>query len=849
RKLPKEELKNLIKLLEEFKQYYAFPERLPDDLFNKEEVKNFILYNFVLKFIEYSEIFRIKGILKREEFLKVNNAEDFLDELLYTYSNKLDLGKNIWRAISEYTKEIRDKGERTFSERLIDWIDEKILSPKVILSLTLLILIAIAIYRWGLFLSGNFSLLTVGLSLVMVSMVKEGKDIPEIVKEKLFKEVKKKSQKERRKKKEGDETWEDCFDGGRSSLAPQERRRDAIENELEDKREFDGGEKLGELDLIFTLGKTQKMFEDGGRRTQIAKIERFPFYKGMLLTKNDFLVLFALVEKDKLSFDELKDLLKGKLAGWQIEDSLEKIDKNTDFLIQKKNSFSLRGSVRKVLKNYLEDTSWEVNKLLVNLGLPPRFIEFSWENLELGLGVSKEEIDILRRVSSKLPKGLDEKDLAILICIGKGKGTISLVADITGIYTQRSGKKIVEKRFYKLLSKGLIFQGRKRGNYYLNKELETILKKILKEEANEKNLISVLTKEEEVCEEGIEKLISNFKKWEEKLLITENDVKFLWIKSKNISLVQEKFSIPQGSLTHSRRRLAKLGLSKNVKDDGRTRLRLSEKGEELLEHLAEGTLTLDVAWKLGVSRWVEIEGKGIMLREDGPFNDLNEFLDEYHLLLEGIERIKTKPYQGLSERRLKVFCFYYLGIPVRDIARLLDIRQSLVSAYLNDLKEKGIIRKRSEISYELTEEGEKWISAIREKRSPLTDKELEKKIEMVLEETGGNIFETARVLGRSRGELRGIIGRNPQLQKTVERSRIERKKKDELKIVEQEARRKRREEMLLKVKEAMEEAEYNIRKAAGILERQGINIAVRCWVGQLKKSDEQFRQKYEETKR
>ncbi|MCD6227924.1 MAG: hypothetical protein J7K17_00380, partial [Candidatus Omnitrophica bacterium] len=182
RKLPKEELKNLMNLAKEFKQYYAFPEKLPEDLFNKEEAKNFVLYNFVLKFIEYSEISQIKGILKRGESLKVNEAEGFLDELLCAYSTKLDLGKNIWRAISEYT---RDKKERTFSERLIDWIDEKILSPKVILSLTLLILIAIAIYRWGIFLSGNLSLLTAGLSLAMVSIVREGK-IESQIEEELF---------------------------------------------------------------------------------------------------------------------------------------------------------------------------------------------------------------------------------------------------------------------------------------------------------------------------------------------------------------------------------------------------------------------------------------------------------------------------------------------------------------------------------------------------------------------------------------------------------------------------------------------------------------------------------------
>jgi len=448
RRLSKEELKNLIKLLEEFKQCYAFPERLPDDLFNKKEAKNFVLYNFVLKFIEYSEIAQIKGILKRGESLKVNNAEDFLDELLCTYSTKLNLGKNIWRAISEYTKEIRDKGERTFSERLIDWVDEKILSPKVILSLTLLTLIAIAIYRWGLFLPGNLSLITAGLSLAMVSMVR-------------------------------------------------------------------GEEK--------------------------------------------------------------------------------------------------------------------------------------------------------RRV-----------------------------------------KEEVEK----------------------------------------------------------------FEEWKEKLLIREQDFKYMLGLRQGLSQreISEIFGIPLGSLTHSIVRLAKFGLRENK------RLKLSKKGEELLEHLAEGTLTLDTAWKLGVSRWVEIEGKGIMLREDTPFSDLNEFLDEYHLLLEGIERIKTKPYQELSERRLKVFCFYYLGIPVKDITRLLDIGQGLVSAYLNDLKEKGVIRKKSEISYELTEEGKEWISAIREKRSPLIDKELEEKIGMVLEETGGNISDTARRLGMTRGELRGIIRRNAQLQETVERSRIEREK-------------------------------------------------------------------------
>jgi len=280
--------------------------------------------------------------------------------------------------------------------------------------------------------------------------------------------------------------------------------------------------------------------------------------------------------------------------------------------------------------------------------------------------------------------------------------------------------------------------------------------------------------------------------------------------------ISEIFGIPLGSLTHSIVRLAKFGLRENK------RLKLSKKGKELLEHLAEGTLTLDTAWKLGVSRWVEIEGKGIMLREDTPFSDLNEFLDEYHLLLEGIERIKTKPYQELSERRLKVFCFYYLGIPVKDITRLLDIGQGLVSAYLNDLKEKGVIRKKSEISYELTEEGKEWISAIREKRSPLIDKELEEKIGMVLEETGGNISDTARRLGMTRGELRGIIRRNAQLQETVERSRIEREKKDELKRIEQEERRRRREEireeMLLKVKEAMEEAGYNIREATRIFQ-------------------------------
>ncbi|RKY38202.1 MAG: hypothetical protein DRP76_04850, partial [Candidatus Omnitrophota bacterium] len=135
--------------------------------------------------------------------------------------------------------------------------------------------------------------------------------------------------------------------------------------EIEKTEEKDGGRVIVKQKL---QDLTREIISrDGGEEDQITKIERFPFHKGMLLTRNDFLVLFALAEKGNLSFDELKGLLKGKLAGWQIKDALEKIWKNTDFLIQQRDIFSLKKPVRKVLKNYLEDTSWEVNKLLVNL--------------------------------------------------------------------------------------------------------------------------------------------------------------------------------------------------------------------------------------------------------------------------------------------------------------------------------------------------------------------------------------------------------------------------------------------------------------------------------------------------
>ncbi|MCK4860272.1 MAG: hypothetical protein KAS87_06930, partial [Candidatus Omnitrophica bacterium] len=175
RKLSKEDLKNLPKLLREFEQYYAFPEKLPEDLFNKEEAKNFILYNFVLKFIKFTKIAEIENkVPKTGKFSKVDRSKEFLDELLYEYSARPDLGKNIWRTISEYTKEIREKKERTLSERFVDWIDEKVLSPKVVLTLTTLILIVIGIYNSG-FLQ-NFSLVNIGLIGTMLSMVVEGRE-------------------------------------------------------------------------------------------------------------------------------------------------------------------------------------------------------------------------------------------------------------------------------------------------------------------------------------------------------------------------------------------------------------------------------------------------------------------------------------------------------------------------------------------------------------------------------------------------------------------------------------------------------------------------------------------------
>ncbi len=142
RSLNKKELKNLPKLLEKFKKFYAFPEMFPTDLFNRDEMNNFILYDFVMEFIKFAEIKNPKT----GKVLKNNQAKEFLDELLYFYCAKPNLGKNIWRAITEYTKLILKKQEMTTFGKFTDWFDEKVLSPKVILPVNTVFLIAISLF-------------------------------------------------------------------------------------------------------------------------------------------------------------------------------------------------------------------------------------------------------------------------------------------------------------------------------------------------------------------------------------------------------------------------------------------------------------------------------------------------------------------------------------------------------------------------------------------------------------------------------------------------------------------------------------------------------------------------------
>ncbi|MCK4860085.1 MAG: hypothetical protein KAS87_05970, partial [Candidatus Omnitrophica bacterium] len=140
-----------LKTLEEFKKFYALRQKLPRDLFNREEIKNFAAYNFVLQFIKFAEI----RIIKREGKLSDNDAKKILDEILYYYSAKPDLSKNIWNAISEWTMmmEREDGKKKTFIEKSIDFLDEKVLTTKTILFLTTILLLIIYLLNHNLSLS------------------------------------------------------------------------------------------------------------------------------------------------------------------------------------------------------------------------------------------------------------------------------------------------------------------------------------------------------------------------------------------------------------------------------------------------------------------------------------------------------------------------------------------------------------------------------------------------------------------------------------------------------------------------------------------------------------------------
>ncbi|MCK4533357.1 hypothetical protein KAU39_06180, partial [bacterium] len=140
------EFKSLTDKLKEFKKVYLFPEKLPENLFNKEKIESFVSYNFVLEFIKFAEIKDIQN----EKVLTGAQAKKFLDEVLYYYSSKKDieLGKNIWRAITEYTKIRRKKDEKHWRERIIDFFDERILPMQIILPATTMFLVSVYAFNY-----------------------------------------------------------------------------------------------------------------------------------------------------------------------------------------------------------------------------------------------------------------------------------------------------------------------------------------------------------------------------------------------------------------------------------------------------------------------------------------------------------------------------------------------------------------------------------------------------------------------------------------------------------------------------------------------------------------------------
>ncbi|RKY38423.1 MAG: hypothetical protein DRP75_04535, partial [Candidatus Omnitrophota bacterium] len=127
-------------------------------------------------------------------------------------------------------------------------------------------------------------------------------------------------------------------------------------------------------------------------------------------------------------------------------------------------------------------------------------------------------------------------------------------------------------------------------------------------------------------------------------------------------------------------------------------------------------------------------------------------------------------YRPDSERNLKILSLYYLGLHPWDIAKVLHINPGLVSGYLTKLKKRGLLEKKSKRLYQLSEEGRKWIKAIEEERSPVQEIPLSE-VKEALEEAKGNVVEASRILGITREKLRGIVRRNPHLQKEIEELR------------------------------------------------------------------------------
>ncbi len=160
------------KLLHELKQYYAFPEKLPQGLFIREEVNNYVLYNFVLGFIEFAGLKNIRNNGSTREVA----PQEYLEALLYHYGSQPDLSQNIWRAITKFSKKQWGEKETPLRTRAIDWFDAKLLNPWFVLITTTAVLIGLLCFgHWPLvqeyFKSFALSNLLAGLGLASTGIM------------------------------------------------------------------------------------------------------------------------------------------------------------------------------------------------------------------------------------------------------------------------------------------------------------------------------------------------------------------------------------------------------------------------------------------------------------------------------------------------------------------------------------------------------------------------------------------------------------------------------------------------------------------------------------------------------